>query len=75
MFWNLKQRVPITSKASKVKCETQNYVVKLPKSVGASHYCPEILRVPGTLGTHANSSPESLSCNFTSACLRFGVDQ
>ena len=32
-------------------------VVKLPKSAGARHYCPKILRVPGTLGTCANSSP------------------
>ena len=36
---------------------TQQYVVKLPKSAGARHYCPKILQVPGTLGTRANSSP------------------
>ena len=54
---NLKQRVPITSKSSKFKGATQHYVVKLPKSAGARHYCPKIQRVPGTLGTRANSSP------------------
>ena len=54
----MKQWVPITSKSSKFKGETQHYVVKLPKSAGARHYCPKILRVPGTLGTHANSSPD-----------------
>ena len=27
------------------------------KSVGARHYCPKILCLPGTHGTHANSSP------------------
>ena len=48
---------PVQSKSSKFKGETQHYVVKLPKSAGARHYCPKILRVPGTLGTHANSSP------------------
>ena len=36
---------------------TQHYVVKLPKSAGARHYCPKSLPVPGTLGTRANSSP------------------
>ena len=41
--------------------ETQPYVVKLPKSAGAGHYCPKIPRVPGTPGTRANSSPE-LEC-------------
>ena len=40
---NLKQRVPIGSKSSKFKGETQLYVVKLPKSAGARHYCPKIL--------------------------------
>ena len=53
----MKQRVPITNKSSKFKGATQHYVVKLPKSAGARHYCPKILRVPGTLGTRANSSP------------------
>ena len=52
---NLKQRVPITSKSSKFKGETQRYVVKLPKSAGARHYCTKIPRVPGTLSTRANS--------------------
>ena len=54
---NLKQQVLITGKSSKFKGETQPYVVKLPKSVGARHYCPKIPLVPGTLGAHANSSP------------------
>ena len=54
---NLKQRVPITSKSSNFKCETQQYVVKLPKSAGARQYCPKILRMPSTLGTRAYSSP------------------
>ena len=54
----MKQWVPITSKSSQFKGETQYYVVKLPKSAGARQYCPKIQRVPGTLGTHANSSPE-----------------
>ena len=54
----MKQRVPITNKSSKFKGGTQPYVVKLPKSAGARHYCPNILRVPGTLGTRANSSPD-----------------
>jgi hypothetical protein len=43
---NLKQRVPITSKSSKFKGVTKHYVVKLPKSAGARHYCQKILRVP-----------------------------
>jgi hypothetical protein len=25
--------------------------------MGARHYCPKIPQVPGTFGTHANSSP------------------
>ena len=54
----LKQRVIITSKSSKFKGETEHYVVKLPKSAGARHYCPKILQVLGTLGTRANSSPD-----------------
>ena len=54
---NLKQRVPITSKSSKFKGAIQHYVVKLSKSAGTRHYCPKIQRVPGTLGTRANSSP------------------
>ena len=41
---NLKQWVPITSKSSKFKGETQQYVVTLPKSAGARHYCPKILQ-------------------------------
>ena len=53
---NLKQRVPITSKSSKFKGVTQHYVLKLPKSAGARHYCPKIPWVTGTLGTCANSS-------------------
>ena len=32
---NLKQQVPITSKSSNFRGETQRYVVKLPKSAGA----------------------------------------
>ena len=36
------QRVPIISKSSKFKGATQHYVSKLPKSVGAKHYCPKI---------------------------------
>ena len=36
----------------------QHYVVKLPKSaVGCQTLLSKILWVPGTLGTHANSSP------------------
>ena len=54
---NLKQRVPITSKSSNFKGETQHYVVKLSKSAGAEQYCPKIPQVPGTRGTHTNSSP------------------
>ena len=53
---NLKQRVPITSKSSNFKGETQHYIVKLPKSAGARQYCPKIPWVPGTLGTRAISS-------------------
>ena len=44
---------------SNFKGETQHYVVKLPKSVGARQYCPKIQQVPGTRGNHTNSSPES----------------
>ena len=55
---NFEQRVPITSKSSKFKGATQHYVVELTKPVGATHYCPKIPRVPGTIGTRANSSPE-----------------
>ena len=58
---NLKQRVPITSKSSNFKGETQHYVVKLPKSAGASQYCPKIQWVPGTLGARSNSSPAYLT--------------
>ena len=39
---NLKQRVPITSKSSKFKGETQAYVVKFPNSTGARYYCQKI---------------------------------
>ena len=42
------------------KGKTQHYVVKLPKSTAARQYCPKIPRVPGTLGTHANSSPTTI---------------
>ena len=42
-------------RSSKIKGETQHYVVTWLKSVGARHYCPKIPRVPGT---HVNSSPE-----------------
>ena len=52
LSWNLKQRVPITSKSSNFKGETQRYVVKLPKSVG--------FKTPRVPGTHANSSPVNL---------------
>ena len=53
-----KQHVPITSKSSSYKGETQHYVVKLPKSASAPDITVQkILRVPGTLRTHANSSP------------------
>jgi hypothetical protein len=45
--------------------ETQHCVVKLPKSAGARHYCAKILRVPGTLGTHANSISVSNSSATT----------
>ena len=66
-------RVPITSKSSKFKGETQHYLVKLPKSTGARYYCPKIQRVPGTLGTHANSSPESLIQNSHQLCQTFEI--
>jgi hypothetical protein len=49
--------VPITSKSSNFKGATQHHVVKMQKSAGARQYCRKILRVPGTLGTRANSSP------------------
>ena len=49
--------MPITSIPSNFKGETQGYLVKLPKPAGAGQYCPKIPRVPGTLGTRANSSP------------------
>ena len=42
---------------SKFKGVTHPYVVKLPKSTGARHYCLTVRRVPDTLGTRANSSP------------------
>ena len=52
--------MPITIKASKFKGATQHYIVKLPKSVGARHYCPTIPQMLGTLGTRANLSPETV---------------
>ena len=58
LSWEFEQRLPITSKSSKFKGTSQHYLVKLPKSTGARHYCLKIARVPGTLGTHANSSPD-----------------
>jgi hypothetical protein len=57
---SLKQRVQITNESSKFKGATEHYVVKLPKSTGARHYYPKNPRLPGTLGTGANSSPESM---------------
>ena len=54
---NLKQWVAIASKSSNFKGETQHYVVKLPKSVGARKFCPKTPWVPGTLGTCSNSIP------------------
>ena len=47
---NLKQRVLITSKSSNFKSET--LCSKIAKDEGARQYCPKVLRVPGTLGTH-----------------------
>ena len=49
--------MPITSKSSKFKGETQNHVEKVPKSATVRHYCSKIHRVPGTLGIRTNSSP------------------
>ena len=40
----------------------QHYVVKLLKSVGATHYCSKIPQVPGTHGSCADSIP--VSCKF-----------
>ena len=57
------------SKSSNFKGETQHYVVKLPKSAGAGQYCPKIPRVPATLGTRANSSPERKP-NFPYLCAK-----
>ena len=37
----------------------------MPKSVGARHYYPKFLWVPGTLGTRANSNPEACSYGAT----------
>ena len=34
--------------------------MKFPKSAGALHYCPKIQGMPGTLGTRANLSPETI---------------
>ena len=62
---NFKQRVPITSKSSKFKNETQAYVAKLPKSTGARYYCPKIPQVPGTPGTRVNSSTDQHGPPFT----------
>ena len=50
----------IISKSSKFKDQTQHYVARFPNSVGARNYCPKILGDPGTLGTHANSSPSCM---------------
>ena len=52
-FWILKKKmakiiadyVPMTSKSSKFKGATQDYVVKLPNSAGARLYCPKIQHV------------------------------
>jgi hypothetical protein len=48
------------SESSKFKGATKDYIVKVPKSAGARHYCPKIPQVPGTLGTRANLSLVSL---------------
>ena len=66
---NLKQQVPITSKSSNFKDETQCYGVKLPKSAGTRQYCPKILQVPGTHGTRTNSSPAKSLHTFITLCL------
>ena len=42
--------MPITSKSSNFKGETQYYEAKLPRCEGARQYCPKTQRVPGTLG-------------------------
>ena len=49
--------MPITVNPQNSRVNTQHYLVKFPKSAGARHSCPKIPRVPGTLGTCANSSP------------------
>ena len=76
----LKQQVPITSKSPNFEGEIQHYVVKLPKSAGTRQYCSKIPRVPGTLGTRANSSPATYSssisgnaatCNFMECYVHF----
>ena len=51
--------VLITSKSLKFEGVTEPYVVKLPKSTGARHWCPKIWRLTGIPGICANSSPES----------------
>ena len=69
--------MPITSKFLKFKGATQHYVVKLPKSSDARHNCLKDLRVTGTLGIRANSSPNSfvtlyailLHCSINSIAL------
>ena len=37
----------------------------MPKSAGARHYCPNIPRVPGTLGTRVNSNSKACSYGAT----------
>ena len=54
-FWNSGCQSLVHPQNSRV--QQKHYLVKLPKSAGARHYCPKIPRVPGTLGTRANSSP------------------
>ena len=62
--------MPIT-KFSKFKGETQHHVLKLWNSASARHYCAKFLRVLGTLGTHANSSPVKwISLKFTFGNLK-----
>ena len=57
LSWEFEKAGANTSKSSKFNGATQHYVVKLPKSASARHYCPKIPQVPGNLGTRANSSP------------------
>ena len=69
---NLKQRVPITSKPSNFKGETQHYVVELPKSAGVRQYCPKILQVPVKPWTIAF---EFSSHDFYRVMVRYLVEQ